>query len=87
MLIDDAAVPVGDALDEVGRVEDAAVGKGAVRRGHLHGGCAVGHAAQGQREVAVSVIQGNAHGGKVFAPVFHADGLQGFDGGNVQTVL
>ena len=87
MLIDDAAVPVGDALDEVGRIVGAAVGKGAVRGGHLHGGGAVGHAAQGQGEVAVPVVQRDAHSGKVFAAVFHTDGLQGLDRWDVQAVL
>ena len=87
MLIDNAAVPVGDALDEVGGVEGASVGKGAVRRGHLHGGRAVGHAAQGQGKVTVPAVQGDAHGGEVFAPVFHADGLQCFDGWDVQAVF
>lgn len=87
MPVDDHAVPVKDSLDEVGRVEGAAVGEGGVGGGQLHRRCAVGHAAQRQREVPVPVVQRNADAFQVLAAVPDADGLQYLHRGDVQAVL
>ena len=87
VLINHHPLAVGDAFDEVGCAEGAAVGEGRIGGGHLHRGRAVGHAAQGQGEVPVAVVQLDPHGGQVAPGGAYADLLDQLHGGDVEAVL
>ena len=55
--------------------------------GHLHRGCAVGHAAKGQGKIPVPVVQLDPDGGEISPSCANANGIDDLHGGDVQAVL
>ena len=86
-LVEHLAGRTGDAPDHMGVIKTAAVGEGGISRCQLHRTDTVGHGAQGKCQIAVPVIQRNAHLFQIITAGWHADVVHQRHGGYVQAVL